>query len=637
MRLAIHIIKSTLIKMMLVTGLLFLTFEANSAVEKLSDKIKAAYVFNFIKYIEWPAEENIVNFRIAYLGNDKGYAEALKKIHGMKIKHFNIDFIKIPSIEQSDIFQILILDKTQSKYIDEISKQIGRRETLIVSDNAVDKKSTMINFIQTNDNIVKFELNRYQMLNAHLKVSSDILVLGGTELDIANVLKEMDATITSSLNEINQQSSRLAQLKDNITSRENELALQRSKLAHQQQKLSSQDKKLEQQDGEIKQNKQDFQVLQKSYQQTTKELDASRVKLENNIDSLHNLKSDIQQKELSIYTLELQIKQRKEILNNIENQYAEQKQELAKQSSVIQTQSIVLILTVALSFVILVFLIVIYKSRKILHKVNQKLQVNIEALAEANFKLSTAQDQLVESAKMASLGGLVAGVAHEINTPIGVSVTAISHLADQVDAFEKEYEAGPLKKSSLEGLLANAKDSSDILTRNLQRASALISNFKQVAVDQSSENRRKFELKAYIKELIQSLQPQFKQNCHQVHVSANKLIKLNSFPGVIAQIVTNLIMNSIRHGFKNKTHGKIIIVLTIEDNQVVIDYLDDGVGLTDQQREKVFDPFYTTARSTGGSGLGMSISYNLITSKLNGTISVLNSSEGAHFLITFPQ
>ncbi len=333
----------------------------------------------------------------------------------------------------------------------------------------------------------------------------------------------------------------------------------------------------------------------------------------------------------------IQIKERKELLNSLEKKHAIQKQEISKQSSVIQTQNIFLTITVIVSLAILIVLIIIYKSRKALHKVNQELETNNTALDDANTKLSTAQDQLIESEKMAALGGLVAGVAHEINTPLGVSVTATTHLADHLDVFEKEYKTGQLKKSSLEELLIDAKESSGILTRNLQRACELISNFKQVAVDQSSEDKREFELQSYIEELIKSLAPQFKQGKHSVHLTSSSEIPLNNFPGVIAQIITNLLMNSLNHGFKNKINGEIFIALSIENNEVVIDYQDKGVGLGEQQREKVFEPFYTTARSIGGSGLGMSISYNLVTSKLNGSIHCLESSKGAHFQITFPQ
>ena len=626
-----------LIKTIVISSILFSILSVSAFEQDVSDKVKAAFVFNFIKYIEWPNEKKLVNFAIGYYGNDKTYHIELQKMHGIKVKHFSINIIKITSLEQINQLQIIVIDRAQSRSIRNIARQLKTQATLIVSDNAKDKKYTMLNFIKNDKNKLGFELNRYQMLNAGLKVSPDILVLGGTELDIANVLKEMDATITSSLDEIKEQSTKLEQLKKNVTSREKQLTLQQKELVLQQEKLTLQNSQLDKQDNELKQNKDDFESLQNNYSQITKELDDSRIQLTNNVASLDSLKNDIQQKEHSIDNLEIQINERKKVLNNLEIKHAIQEQEITKQTSVIQRQYIFLILTVVASFAILIILIVIYKSRKALHKVNRELQVNIEALAEANIKLSTAQDQLVESAKMAALGGLVAGVAHEINTPLGVSVTATSHLADQIDQFDREYKSGQLKKSSLDTLLLDAKDSCGMLTRNLRRASELISNFKQVAVDQSSENRREFELESYIEELIQSLRPQFKQGHHSIHLTANSKISLNNFPGVIAQIITNLIMNSLNHGFKNKTHGEIFIELALENNEIIIDYRDKGIGLTEQQREKVFEPFYTTARSTGGSGLGMSISYNLITSKLNGSINCLKSSEGAHFRITFPQ
>jgi len=609
----------------------------NAFEKNVSAKVKSAFVYNFIKYIEWPNEKGIVNFTIGYYGSDQSYYQEIKKMQGVKIKQHNLNVIKIISLEQLNKLQVLVIDNVRSRGIANIAKQLGEQATLIISDNAKDKKNTMLNFVETDEHKQGFELNRYQMLNAELKVSPDILVLGGTELDIVNVLKEMDAKITSSVNEIKKQSGKLDLLKKSITSREQQLTLQQNKLVLQEEKLASQNAQLHKQNSELTQYRHDFQSLQNNYSQITKELDVSLIQLTNNQDSLKNLKHDIQQKEGSISNLEVQIKERKKLLNTLEKQHKTQKKEISKQSSVIQKQNIFLIITVVVSLAILIVLIIIYNSRKTLHKVNQELQANIKALAEANTKLSTAQEQLIESAKMAALGGLVAGVAHEINTPLGVSVTATTHLADQLDLFEKKYQGGKLKKSSLDNLLVDAKESSGILIRNLHRVSELISNFKQVAVDQSCEDRREFELQSYIEELIKSLSPQIRQGKHSVNLISNNKISINNFPGVIAQIVTNLIMNSLNHGFKDKCHGEILITLTSEDDEVVIDYQDKGIGLSAQQREKVFEPFYTTARSIGGSGLGMSISYNLVSSILNGTIHCLEASEGAHFRITFPQ
>ncbi len=631
-----YINKQILIKILFTVGMMFFILPATSYQQYSSNKIKAAYIYNFIKYIEWPNDENIVNLAIGYYGDEKEYHSALQEMQGRKIRHFNISFIKITSIEQINTLHIVVLDKAQSRNINKISKQLNGQATLIVSDHTIENKYSMLNFMNTNENKLIFELNRYQMLNAQLKVSPDILVLGGTELDIANVLKEMDVTITNSLIEIKEQSNKLNQLEKNITDREVQLTLHQRKLATQQKKLTSQRSQLEIQSEQLKQNKKEFKTLQDNYSLITRELDISQIQLTNNMDNLQSLQKDTSQKEQVISRLESQIDERKVLLNNLESQHAKQKQKLTDQSTIIQTQYIVLIITAIASFAILIVLIALYMSKKTQHKVNQELQVNIAALAESNLKLSNTQVQLVESEKMAALGGLVAGIAHEINTPIGVSVTATSHLADQIDLFDKEYKAGILKKSSLEELLIDAKDSSGILTRNLQRASKLINNFKQVAVDQSSEDRRNFELHTYIDELTQSLRPQFKQSKHSIQTTSNSKIEINNFPGVIAQIITNLIMNSLNHGFRNKTHGEILITLALENNEVVIEYRDNGIGLTEQQRKKVFDPFYTTARSTGGSGLGMSISYNLITSKLHGSIKCMEASEGAYFRILFP-
>lgn len=636
--------KRAIINMALIASLLLFSQSAISFQQDVSNKVKAAFVFNFIKYVEWPNEKNIANFTIGFYGDDKAYFEALQQMHNMKVRHFSIQIIKITSIEQEKKLHIIVLDKTQSKNIMKIAMQLNEQATLIISDNAADKKNTMLNFIESENNKIVFEMNRYQMVNAKLKSSPDILVLGGTELDIARVLKEMDETITNSLHEIQAQSLRLQSLKDDIIEREKQFTLQQTKselqqneIRIQQEQLTSQNKQLKTQKNELTQSKKDVQSLQDNYKQVKQELGVSRVQLTNNNESLYTLKNDIQQKERSILNLGVQINERKSLLKHLESQHIIQKMELAKQTSVIQTQYIVIIITIIASLAILILLVVIYKSRKIQHQINQELHINIEALAEANLKLSTAQDQLVESEKMAALGGLVAGVAHEINTPIGICVTAASHLSEGINVFETEYKTGQLKKSSLEQLLSDAQESSSMLMRNLHRAAELISNFKQVAVDQSSEKRREFELKSYIEELIHSLRPQFKQSSHIISVTSNNKITLNGFPGVIAQIMTNLIMNSILHGFKDTSQGEIFIKLSLENGEVTIDFRDNGVGLTEQQREKVFEPFYTTKRSTGGSGLGMSISYNLITGKLNGTFNCLNSSNGAHFIITFPQ
>lgn len=625
-------------------SLTLLTISPAATQQFSHNEIKAAYIFNFIKYIEWPNEKNITTLNIGYYGQESAYRNALQIIHNEQAKHFTINISNIDTLKQANNFHMLVLDKAASKNLKELYKDLDIKSTLIISDSSPDKNFTMLNFIETNDSRVIFELNRYQLLNANLNVSPDILVLGGTELDIANVLKETNANLSQRTVELEQKSKQLNQLETEIAAREQKLTNQQRQLESQQQelteqktRLAAQNSKIDKQEQALEQDKKALKSLQTNFNQVNEALTKSQSELSTTSAKLTQLATDIETKEGLISSLENNIDHRRNLLANLEQQKEQQQQQLAKQSDVILVQYIGLIIALVVCSAIFVVLLVIYKSKKSQHKINQELQKNIHALAEANFNLSNTQQQLVESEKMAALGSLVAGVAHEINTPIGVSITAASHFKDRLSEFKKVFDIGQVKKSHLEQLLNDAHKSTNILLRNLDRASELISNFKEVAVDQSSENKREFELVAYIEEIVQSLRPQFKRQNHKITITTKSKIELINEPGVIAQIITNLIMNTIKHGFKDKEGGEIHISITAENNDVIVDYIDNGIGLSDQQREKVFEPFYTTARSSGGSGLGMSIAYNLVATKLHGTFKCLKADQGAHFQFMFPQ
>lgn len=252
-------------------------------------------------------------------------------------------------------------------------------------------------------------------------------------------------------------------------------------------------------------------------------------------------------------------------------------------------------------------------------------------------ELKLMQNELVQSEKMASLGGLVAGVAHEINTPVGIGVTASTHLEETVKTLRKSLADGTLKKSLLESSLESIEQASKIIFSNLRRAAELIGSFKQVAVDQSSEERRIFFISEYLDEIILSLMPQIKKTKHHIEIDCDAKIQINSFPGAISQIITNLVTNSLIHAFGDDEEGTIRIGAEENGGQVVIRYSDDGKGMEEKNRKRIFDPFFTTKRGSGGSGLGMHILFNLVTQTLGGTV-VCESApgEGASFKITFP-
>ena len=259
--------------------------------------------------------------------------------------------------------------------------------------------------------------------------------------------------------------------------------------------------------------------------------------------------------------------------------------------------------------------------QKNLENANKELNISLEILEQA-------QDQLVQSEKMAALGELVAGVAHEINTPIGVGVTAASFLNTKTSEFQKIYSSGELKKSELENYFKTVKEISNSISINMERAAALIASFKQVAVDQSTENRRRFNLNEYISEILLSLRPRYKKTSHTIKINCDKNLELNSFPGAFSQILNNMIMNSLIHGFKDMENGIMQIDITREKDFILFIFQDNGNGMIEEQKEKIFDPFYTTMRGQGGTGLGMSIVFNLVTQTLKGSIEC-DSSPGS--------
>lgn len=251
--------------------------------------------------------------------------------------------------------------------------------------------------------------------------------------------------------------------------------------------------------------------------------------------------------------------------------------------------------------------------------------------------LVQAQAELLRTEKLVALGSLVAGVAHEINTPVGIGLTAASHLDDVVKRFEQVFAADKVKRSDLQRLLSTAAEMSSSILSNLRRAADLVRSFKQAAVDQSSDQKRRFNLKSYLEEIIRSLQPQIARAGHTVGVDCPDDLELNSFPGAYWQITTNLVMNSLVHGFDGMEHGRIEIVVSSVEGQLQLRYSDDGAGIAEHVVPHLFQPFFTTKRNRGGSGLGLYLVHSLVTQSLGGRIDCLTGqAKGASFLIRVP-
>lgn len=270
--------------------------------------------------------------------------------------------------------------------------------------------------------------------------------------------------------------------------------------------------------------------------------------------------------------------------------------------------------------------------------IEDELRKRNAELAQSMETLKLAKDQLLESERMASLGGLVAGIAHDVNTPLGVGVTAASFLEERIQTLKTAYEDKSLTNKTMSNFVSEAEQTTNLLLSNLNRASELIASFKQVAVDQASEAERQFNLNTYLHEVLQSLQPSFKQTRHRVDIRCPDDLEVRCAPGVIAQIATNMIMNSVNHGFEDKSDGHIILDIKEDGDDVVMNYRDDGRGMKADELDRLFDAFFTTKRGQGGSGLGTHIMYNLVTQTLGGQIEANSEpGRGLEYIIRFPK
>ncbi|MBF0125856.1 MAG: PAS domain S-box protein [Magnetococcales bacterium] len=268
----------------------------------------------------------------------------------------------------------------------------------------------------------------------------------------------------------------------------------------------------------------------------------------------------------------------------------------------------------------------------------EKVQERTMELEGHLASLKSAQTQLIQSERLAALGGLVAGISHEIKTPVGIGFTAVTYLESETGKFLDTYRQGSLRREDLDHFLDNIHEATQLIKANLKRASDLILSFKKVAVDQTSQEKRIFNLKEYLEETVFTLRPKLKKTQHEVLITCPEDIELNSYPGALSQIIANFIINSLNYAFDETASGKMGITAGHNHDTLFLHYADNGKGMDKETLKQIYEPFFTTNRNQGGSGLGMHIVYNLVTQRLNGTIECFSQpGEGTEFRIQFPK
>ncbi len=271
----------------------------------------------------------------------------------------------------------------------------------------------------------------------------------------------------------------------------------------------------------------------------------------------------------------------------------------------------------------------------------QTRQALIAAKQQAELALAQQQQMqnaLVQVEKLAALGGLVAGVAHEVNTPIGVMLSAATHLKAETQKTHRAYQAGELSEEGLSDYFATAAQATQLMALNSQRAADLIQSFKQVAVDQTGGERRVFGVASYIDEVLLSLRPHLKKSPIQIHVDCPPELTMDSLPGAFSQVLTNLLMNALTHAFAPEQAGNVVIAVAEEGQHICLTFSDDGKGIAPELHARVFEPFFTTRRANGGSGLGLHIVHSIVTQSLKGTLAFDSQvGEGTIFTLHLPR
>ncbi|OUR63023.1 hypothetical protein A9Q74_02095 [Colwellia sp. 39_35_sub15_T18] len=638
--------------MVMLLVLLCLLFPKITFTQQLSkEQIKVAYLYNFLKHITWPEEASKKQFIIAVYQDSEFNALLTRSFNNKKVKNKNIKILSISDIAQGRAADLLYIPNRFNKQLTQIATQVRGSQTLLVTDNSADKHNAMVNLINAdNSKAIAFEINKSNIVYEQLKTSAQLLLLGGTELDIAYLYRETEQAM---------QATRQRELTLNA-----ELVIQQAKIKASNQKLSQLNADLQRSTKEVKQQQLAMQKLTQNEKRQQLVLQAQQLALQKKEQDLALIlqqlsaanknygeqtqaitekKQQVAAKEQENQQMAALIKQNRLILHKQQQSITRQQQALdvqddelaVQQQTIVEQKATITITTILVVIIAFAFVLVagLFLKNK---KTTRKLSITLAHLEET-------QNQLIQSEKMASLGKLIAGVAHEINTPLGIAVTSTSLIQENTEDIAQKLKDKTLSQKQLQSFINIISESSQISNNGLERVIELMHNFKEVAADQIIEETREINLADYINEVMTTLANEMRRRQVHYQYSGEADLCINTIPGALAQVVTNLVNNSIRHGFDpDNNHDNLTnnIAIHLEQNshdEISLIYKDNGIGMDENTLMQVFDPFFTTKRNKGGTGLGMNIVFNIIEQKLSGRIEMQSAlGEGVICTITLP-
>ncbi|MCJ8319435.1 MAG: YfiR/HmsC family protein [Colwellia sp.] len=610
-----------------------------SAEELNREQVKAAFIFKFIKHTQWPDEKNKQQFTLAVYDN-KIFFNTLKSILDERIvKGKVIKVVSVITTDQAKTADLLYVSADHNYRLADIAAEIRRTQTLLVSDASKDKNNVMINLLPNNQgSSILFEVNKSNIIYESLTMSAELLLFGGTELEVATLYRENEAAMQQTkqreiaLNEkLAIQESQISDSAQRLTQLNSDLLIRNKSLTEQESKFN----KLK-----VAVDAQRLDLIDKEYELRSKETELSSIlaELSQAESHLEIQKQAVTDKENKNKEMAISIFQNKQILKKQKIRVDEQVSQLDKKelelvdrNETISEQKTYILVTsvlIIIATVVSILLVVLFKENK---RTTLKLGNTLNNLKDT-------QEQLIQSEKMASLGTLTAGIAHEINTPLGIAVTSTSLALDRTEQIKEKFIDGSLTKTVMNKYLDDIEKSSIMNTKALERVIVLLTSFKQVAADQVVGDPRELNLVDYVEDVMGTLFAELKRNrVNYVYKGVGELT-ITTIPGAIAQVLTNFVTNSIRHGFEGRDCGNITIEIERAANGcATLIYRDDGIGMGIEILRNIYEPFFTTKRNKGGTGLGMNIVYNIVNKNLAGEINIESAEgNGTTIVLTLP-
>ena len=616
----------------------FCTF--TSAQKLKSEQVKAAFIFNFIKHIHWPNEKNKQQLTLAVYDNKTFFNTLKSTLNDRIVDGKLIKVVSVITTKQAKKADLLYVSADHNHKLADIASDIRTTQTLLVSDASKDKKNVMINLLHSNQSsAISFEVNKSNIIYEKLTMSDELLLFGGTELDVAILYRETEAAMQ-------QTREREITLNEKLALQEKQISDSAQRLTELNNDLLTQNKALKEQETKFDKLKIDvdvqrFALIDKDYELVSKEKALSSIlaELSQADNQLELQKQAVLEKEnknremaKSIINNEKILIQQKIMVDEQLSKLDKKEEELIDRNETISEQKTYLLVTSVLVIIATIFSILLV----ILFKKNKRTTFK---LGNTLSNLKDTQEQLIQSEKMASLGTLTAGIAHEINTPLGIAVTSTSMAADRTEHIKEKFIDGSLTKAVMEKYLDDIEKSSILNTKALERVIVLLTNFKQVAADQVVGDPRELNIVDYVEDVMGTLFAELKRHRVNYVYKGVEIANITTIPGAIAQVLTNFVTNSIRHGFDGCDSGNITIEIEkSNDNGVTLTYRDDGLGMDKEVLRNIYEPFFTTKRNKGGTGLGMNIVYNIVNKNLAGEINI-DSTEGhgMSIILTLPE